>query len=339
MFHKVLISPNFTPNSLLNGKWHCRTKVLEARDRVGGRVHTVQHDGAVLELGAQWLHGGCHSNNLFNFCLRHNLLGGEVRTLGQKAGHFYTSSGRVIKKASIERLEIKESPLFDLNFMFFIWKEVADKAWELYDQLNEFDGLEGRDTTVSLRDFYWEFVDNRIEEDEDDLRLCMGGLSLSLSGQYYGTKIPSLYWPPPPQVTPVTTSQQAAQCCTPMVGSCQEVTWSCREVSARSSTPSSTSYLAMSSRQTAWSAILTGPLQILSSPLTLVGTNQPTNFSELFNVFREIQLWPCHHNHTSRGPQKVSRGSHHTKLGGWEGLANSERNVDSLPPFHSDYIW
>ena len=46
--------------------------------------------------------------------------------------------------------------------------------------------MDGRDTTVSLRDVFWEFVEDRIEEDEDkdDLKLCMGGLSLSLSGQY-----------------------------------------------------------------------------------------------------------------------------------------------------------
>ena len=68
--------------------------------------------------------------------------------------------------------------------IFSLWQDISDKAWELYDELNEFDGLEGRDTTVSLRDVYWEFVDGRIKEDEDDLRLCMGGLSLALSGQY-----------------------------------------------------------------------------------------------------------------------------------------------------------
>ena len=46
--------------------------------------------------------------------------------------------------------------------------------------------MEGRETTVSLRDVYWEFVDGRIEEDQDkdDLELCLGGLSLSLSGKY-----------------------------------------------------------------------------------------------------------------------------------------------------------
>ena len=73
-----------------------------------------------------------------------------------------------------------------------LWQDISDKAWELYDELNEFADMEGRDTTVSLRDVYWEFVDDRIEEDEDDLRLCMGGLSLSLSGLYQRVIIPSL---------------------------------------------------------------------------------------------------------------------------------------------------
>jgi protoporphyrinogen oxidase len=31
--------------------------VLEAEDRFGGRIHTVQRDGGFIELGAQWIHG------------------------------------------------------------------------------------------------------------------------------------------------------------------------------------------------------------------------------------------------------------------------------------------
>ncbi|GAC1385830.1 MAG: FAD-dependent oxidoreductase [Marmoricola sp.] len=34
-----------------------RVVVLEARDRVGGRVHTLRQDGACLDLGASWIHG------------------------------------------------------------------------------------------------------------------------------------------------------------------------------------------------------------------------------------------------------------------------------------------
>lgn len=31
--------------------------VLEARQRVGGRVHTVEHDGVAYDMGASWIHG------------------------------------------------------------------------------------------------------------------------------------------------------------------------------------------------------------------------------------------------------------------------------------------
>jgi monoamine oxidase len=34
-----------------------RVVVLEARDRVGGRVHTDRSDGSVVDLGASWIHG------------------------------------------------------------------------------------------------------------------------------------------------------------------------------------------------------------------------------------------------------------------------------------------
>ena len=40
--------------------------VLEARDRTGGRIHTIKHNGRPLELGAQWIHGGCPANSVFN---------------------------------------------------------------------------------------------------------------------------------------------------------------------------------------------------------------------------------------------------------------------------------
>ena len=63
-------------------------------------------------------------------------------------------------------------------------QDVSDRAWELYEELNQFRHLEDRGTTESLRDAYWEFVDARIEGDTDkeDLQLCMGALSLALSG-------------------------------------------------------------------------------------------------------------------------------------------------------------
>ena len=40
--------------------------VLEARDRVGGRINTIKHNGRPLELGAQWILGGCPANSVYN---------------------------------------------------------------------------------------------------------------------------------------------------------------------------------------------------------------------------------------------------------------------------------
>jgi monoamine oxidase len=53
--------------------------LLEARDRLGGRVHTVPGPGGgLLELGAQWLHGGCKENSAWRLAGRLGLLGEQV---------------------------------------------------------------------------------------------------------------------------------------------------------------------------------------------------------------------------------------------------------------------
>ena len=50
-------------------------RLLEAAPRLGGRAYTRTHGEAVLELGAQWLHGACAANPVFNLAARHGLLG------------------------------------------------------------------------------------------------------------------------------------------------------------------------------------------------------------------------------------------------------------------------
>ena len=46
--------------------------VLEARDRVGGRVHTKTVGQRPLELGAEWIRGACPSNSVFNLANRYS---------------------------------------------------------------------------------------------------------------------------------------------------------------------------------------------------------------------------------------------------------------------------
>ena len=40
--------------------------VLEAKNNLGGRIRTVALNGSPLELGAQWIHGACAANSVFN---------------------------------------------------------------------------------------------------------------------------------------------------------------------------------------------------------------------------------------------------------------------------------
>ena len=51
--------------------------LIEAKDRLGGRAYTVKRPsggkkdgGGVLEMGAQWIQGGCPANSMFNLCNR-----------------------------------------------------------------------------------------------------------------------------------------------------------------------------------------------------------------------------------------------------------------------------
>ena len=43
--------------------------ILEARDRVGGRIHTIEYDGKPLDLGAEWIHGGSPANCASNLAI------------------------------------------------------------------------------------------------------------------------------------------------------------------------------------------------------------------------------------------------------------------------------
>ena len=40
--------------------------ILEAKNSLGGRIHTIEVNGSPLELGAQFIHGACCANSVFN---------------------------------------------------------------------------------------------------------------------------------------------------------------------------------------------------------------------------------------------------------------------------------
>ena len=51
-----------------------RVRVLEAKERLGGRMFTQAQGEGVVEFGANWIHGATSNNSVFSFAMEEGLL-------------------------------------------------------------------------------------------------------------------------------------------------------------------------------------------------------------------------------------------------------------------------
>ncbi|XP_021363383.1 spermine oxidase-like isoform X2 [Mizuhopecten yessoensis] len=132
--------------------------VLEADQRIGGRIYTTEFgkkasgDKAIIELGANWIHGRAH-NPVYKIALEKGLLEPHV-LLDRMEGHFHTEDGRRVNK------------------------DLGDKLWEKFLAIEEDcssffeDNIE---TSSTIADHFRERLAIEIEhfsqEDRSDLRL------------------------------------------------------------------------------------------------------------------------------------------------------------------------
>lgn len=77
--------------------------VLEAQDRIGGRVHTVNHDGTALDLGGSWIAGlnisGGLENPIYRIAIANHI---SVMKDGGSHEQLYDSSGRKVDVKSLD---------------------------------------------------------------------------------------------------------------------------------------------------------------------------------------------------------------------------------------------
>ncbi|XP_073969817.1 peroxisomal N(1)-acetyl-spermine/spermidine oxidase-like [Rhodnius prolixus] len=71
--------------------------ILEAAPRPGGRIYTCDCEHSPVDLGAQWIYGGCHSNMIFNLACQENLIKPPLEIFSPYRGVCLTSDGEVIK--------------------------------------------------------------------------------------------------------------------------------------------------------------------------------------------------------------------------------------------------
>lgn len=90
-------------------------KVLEAEDRLGGRIHSVEYGGSVVDLGAQWCHGE-KDNVVFDMVRDLDVLGDSFNDYHDNT--YYESSGNVVDRSvTDELLEIAWSIFEDQDAM------------------------------------------------------------------------------------------------------------------------------------------------------------------------------------------------------------------------------
>ena len=91
--------------------------VLEAKNNLGGRIKTVALDGSPLELGAQWIHGACTANSVFNLANRWESLHSNLtKRLLLDFFFFFFTNAEIVKMA-----------LFT-NHRIFFWVNWTKKA-------------------------------------------------------------------------------------------------------------------------------------------------------------------------------------------------------------------
>ncbi|XP_076315742.1 spermine oxidase-like [Tachypleus tridentatus] len=68
--------------------------------RYGGRIHTVYfgRQNSIVELGANWIHGGSPANPVFNLVVQNGLLPGNINYYERDNCHFVTSSGSMVER-------------------------------------------------------------------------------------------------------------------------------------------------------------------------------------------------------------------------------------------------
>ncbi|XP_030643788.1 spermine oxidase [Chanos chanos] len=102
--------------------------VLEASDRIGGRVQSIQLGKATLELGATWIHGA-NGNPVYHLAEDNRLLEhttDEERSVGRislyaKNGvaHYLTNNGKRIPKDLVEEFSDLYNEVYELTQEFF----------------------------------------------------------------------------------------------------------------------------------------------------------------------------------------------------------------------------
>ncbi|CAF0978144.1 unnamed protein product [Brachionus calyciflorus] len=100
--------------------------VIEANDRIGGRIHTIPFQNSFIELGAQWIHG-TKKNPIYDLTKALNLLDEKKNVAGKM--HYATQDGTLLNEEFVDKIFRKIENIFD-NLDDLIENELDDDSDE-----------------------------------------------------------------------------------------------------------------------------------------------------------------------------------------------------------------
>ncbi|XP_042322759.1 spermine oxidase isoform X3 [Sceloporus undulatus] len=158
--------------------------ILEASDRIGGRVQSVKLESATFELGATWIHGS-HGNPVYHLAEDNGLLEettDDERSVGRislysKNGVAYhlTNNGQRIPKDVVEEF----SDLYNEHSSWHIYLKVYNLTQEFFQSGKPVNAESKNSVGVFTRDV----VRKRIKADPDDSE-AIRRLKLAMIQQY-----------------------------------------------------------------------------------------------------------------------------------------------------------
>ncbi|GAB6025470.1 hypothetical protein CHUAL_011210 [Chamberlinius hualienensis] len=128
--------------------------ILEAKNRIGGRVYTVPYENGVLELGAQWIQGQ-GENPLWNFAVEHNLVDKtNPKTSGEGLGSYHTCNGTIVPQNVVKEVS-----------------DVIENANEKCCEYIEMDKICNSDVSLNVEDFLRSHFDKYLDKCGDSLEI------------------------------------------------------------------------------------------------------------------------------------------------------------------------
>ncbi|XP_076070047.1 peroxisomal N(1)-acetyl-spermine/spermidine oxidase-like isoform X2 [Oratosquilla oratoria] len=121
--------------------------IVEAQDRIGGRVHTVEHGPHVLEFGAHWIHGE-DGNVVYEIATELDQVEDEASLLQTGVGHttFVKPNGDLIDRSDVDKFEIVMARLNEQSeeYLKSSHQSVGDYFHTEFEKVNEW-GLLGKE--------------------------------------------------------------------------------------------------------------------------------------------------------------------------------------------------